>query len=180
MKGPRTGTTIRAWATVKILWKELLGLNRPHRLLLLLPGHSTHIGPSVAQVLSLGPPYGQKALKALLPFVFTLSSAPCNYQNKGSFLTLGDQHKPSTANCIFQVWMNDNKIIPSALAKAVTLMVRQWDKKDWFAGIYSLGRLQNSHSLVGDKLGPDAINKYYSIPVQRGRGHCVLMNEPVC
>lgn len=67
MKGPHTGTTIRAWATVKILWKELYGLNRPHRLLLLLPSHSTHIGPSVAQVLSLGPPYGQKALKACLP-----------------------------------------------------------------------------------------------------------------
>lgn len=49
-----------------------------------------------------------EGIKGLPPFVFKLWSATCKYQNKGSFLTLGDQHKPYTANCIFQVWMNDN------------------------------------------------------------------------
>lgn len=51
-------------------------------------------------------------------------------------------------------------------------MVRQRDKQRW--------SLEFIHALAADKLFPDAVNKYYSVPVWRKRGGRMLMNETVC
>lgn len=82
-------------------------------------------------------------------------------------------HKPSIATCNFSAF----KLIKltklhsrDALVQAARRLVRLQGKDGWFLGIDSPELLHNSHTLAGDKLVLDAINKYYSIPFQRRRG----------
>ena len=126
IKGPHTETTTRARTTVKIALKDPSGLNRAHKLLLLLQGHSTPFSP----ICSSGPVFWStlwtEGIKSMPGFVFTRWSASCNYLNKRSFLTLGEELTKSYITG--DTWRQSDK---SEVTTGMTLGVIWQNQKTW-------------------------------------------------
>lgn len=90
-KGSHTVTTTRGRITVKAFWNASLGWTDLTKSSYCHWAIQTLTCPSVLQVLAFGPPYGQKALKAIFVFVFIHWSVFCNYLSKWSILTLHEK-----------------------------------------------------------------------------------------